>query len=141
MESELSEMVELEEKPLDEEDPEIELDLPPEYCRYRDEGCDLADSCLNCTFPQCIYELPGGRQRWLKKLRNREIAGLFNSEGKGVKELALMFGVSQRTVQRALRSSFSTSSPQTPLSSPPLPLSKAENSGRGNILNKGPKNE
>jgi hypothetical protein len=23
---------------------EIELDLPPEYCRYRDEGCELAGS-------------------------------------------------------------------------------------------------
>jgi len=100
---ELSEMVELEEKPLDEENFEIESDLTPEYCHYRDEGCDLADSCLNCPFPQCIYELPGGRQRWLRKLRDREIARLFNSECKGVKELALMFGVSQRTVQRALR--------------------------------------
>ena len=26
---------------------EVELDLPPEYCHYRDEGCDLADSCLD----------------------------------------------------------------------------------------------
>ena len=28
---------------------------------------------------------------------------LFTTRGKGVKELALMFGVSQRTVQRALK--------------------------------------
>jgi transcriptional antiterminator len=28
---------------------------------------------------------------------------LFNTEGKGIKELALIFGVSQRTVQRALK--------------------------------------
>ncbi len=28
---------------------------------------------------------------------------LFTTEGKGIKELALMFDVSQRTVQRALR--------------------------------------
>ncbi len=40
---------------------ESEPDLPPEYCRYRDEGCDLADSCLDCPFPQCIYEQPRGR--------------------------------------------------------------------------------
>lgn len=124
-------MTELEEKTLDEENSEIELDLPPEYCHYRDEGCDLADSCLHCPFPQCIYELPGGRQRWLKKLRDREIARLFN-ERKGVKELALMFGVSQRTVQRALGSFPSTS--RTPLSSP---LVKVKNSERGNTLNKG----
>ena len=82
---------------------EIELDLPPEYCHYRDEGCELANSCLDCPFPQCIYDQPGGRQRWLKKKRDREIVRLFIAEGKRVKELALMFGISQRTVQRALK--------------------------------------
>ena len=81
---------------------EIERDLPPEYCRYRDEGCDLATSCLDCPFPKCIYDEPRGRQHWKKRQRDREIANLFSSKGKGVKELALMFGVSQRTVQRAL---------------------------------------
>ncbi len=81
---------------------EIGYDLPPEYCRYRDEGCDLAGSCLDCPFPKCIYDEPGGRQRWLKRLRDREMMSLFFSEGKEVKELALMFEVSQRTVQRVL---------------------------------------
>ena len=79
-----------------------EYDLPPEFCRYRDEGCDLAASCLSCPFPQCIYEQPGGKQHWLKMMRNREIIRLFIREGKGIKELALLFGVSTRTVQRAL---------------------------------------
>lgn len=80
----------------------IELDLPPEYCRYRDEGCELADSCLHCPFPGCIYDQPGGKRRWLKRLRDREMVRLFTTEGKGIKELARGFGVSQRTVQRAL---------------------------------------
>ena len=88
---------------------EIESDLPPEYCRYRDEGCELANSCLSCPFPQCIYDEPRGRQHWLKKLRDREVARLFSSEGKGVKELALIFCLSRRTIQRALKSSLSTS--------------------------------
>ncbi len=79
-----------------------EHDLPPEFCHYRDEGCDLASSCLNCPYPQCVYEQPGGKQRWLKAMRNREIVRLFTGEGKEVKEIALMFGVSTRTVQRAL---------------------------------------
>ena len=79
-----------------------EPDLPPEYCHYRDEGCELADACLKCPFTRCIYDEPGGKQRWVKRLRAREMVRLFN-EGKKVKELALMFGVSQRTVQRALK--------------------------------------
>jgi len=106
---ELSETGDFEAKFLSEEDlPEDEPDLPPEYCQYKDEGCDLADSCLECPFPQCVYEQPRGRQRWLKKLRDREISRLFISEGKGVKELALMFGVSPRTVQRALKNALET---------------------------------
>ncbi len=99
---------------MDLEQANTELDLPPEYCHYRDEGCDLADSCLNCPFPKCIYDQPRGRQRWLKRLRDREIVRLFNTEGKGVKELASMFGLSQRTVQRALKNSLPTLSPVSP---------------------------
>ena len=86
--------------------PDREPDLLPEYCQYKDEGCDLADSCLECPFPQCIYEQPGGRRHWRKKLRDGEITRLFTSRGKGVRELALMFGISQRTVQRALKDSL-----------------------------------
>ncbi len=81
----------------------IELDLPPEYCRYKDEGCEVAASCLECPLPTCVYELPGGRQRWLKEERNREIARQFATKGKRIRELATAFGVSQRTVQRAIR--------------------------------------
>ena len=40
---------------------ETEADLPPEYCHYKDEGCELAKSCLNCPFPGCIYDEPGGK--------------------------------------------------------------------------------
>ena len=85
-----------------------ELDLPPEYCRYKDEGCELAESCLNCPFPSCIYDEPGGKQHLLKRQRDREIVRLFKKEGKGVKELAAIFGISQRTVQRALKNYHST---------------------------------
>jgi hypothetical protein len=64
-------------------------DLLPEYCRYKDDGCELADSCLNCPFPDCIYVQPGGKQQWLKELRDREVLRLFTTRDKGVKELAL----------------------------------------------------
>jgi hypothetical protein len=66
-------------------------DQPPEFCHYRDEGCELAQSCLNCPFPQCVYEQPRGRRRWLKKARDKEIVRLFLSKGKSVKELAQVF--------------------------------------------------
>jgi hypothetical protein len=77
-------------------------DLKPEYCHYKDEGCEYAQSCLECPYPQCLYDEPRGRQQWLKELRNKEINRLF-SAGWKVKEMALLFGVSQRTIQRALK--------------------------------------
>ena len=110
MELELSEIGDDEPELEKEEATENEPDLPPEYCHYRDEGCEFADSCLGCSFQQCLYDEPRGKQRWLKELRNKEIAGLFSSGGWGVKELALMFGFSQRTIQRALKSTLSLSS-------------------------------
>ena len=45
---------------------DVELDLPPEYYHYRDDGCEFAGSCLNCPLPKCIYDKPGDRQRRLK---------------------------------------------------------------------------
>jgi hypothetical protein len=81
-------------------------DLRPEYCHYKDEGCEYAQSCLDCPYPQCLYDEPQGRKQWLKELRNKEINRLF-SNGWEAKELALLFGVSQRTVQRALKENLS----------------------------------
>jgi len=80
------------------------VDLPPEYCQYQDEGCEFSSQCLNCRLPVCIYEEPGGKQRFLKRRRALEMARLHRQGNKTVRELASMFGVSVRTVQRALKS-------------------------------------
>ena len=85
---------------------DIATDLPPEYCQYHDEGCEFAQSCLNCHLPVCVYDEPGGKQRLLKRRRAAEMARLFTREGKSIWELAQIFGVSRRTVQRALKVAF-----------------------------------
>ena len=82
---------------------EFDFDLPPEFCRYRDEGCEMASSCLSCLFEQCVYDEPGGKQRLVKSLRDSEIARLHISGEKGIADLSEMFSVSKRTVQRALK--------------------------------------
>ena len=79
-------------------------DLRPEYCHYRDGGCEFAPYCLNCPFPRCIIEeIPRGRQRHKKELRNKDILTLFYAQGESIKQIAQRFGVSQRTIQRALK--------------------------------------
>jgi len=85
---------------------ESEADLPPEYCHYKDEGCELCSTCLGCALSRCVYDEPGGKQRWQKRARNREIVRLFSEEQKDVKELARMFGLNVRTIQRALKSTL-----------------------------------
>lgn len=54
-------------------------------------------------YPRCVFEMPGGKQRWLKVSRDREVVRRFTAEGRGIKELALIFDVSQRTIQRILK--------------------------------------
>ena len=78
-------------------------DLLPEFCHYRDEGCELAVSCLNCPFDVCIDEEPGRKHSLVKSIRDTEMARLYIEEGKRMDEIARMFGVSRRTVRRAVK--------------------------------------
>jgi hypothetical protein len=80
-----------------------ERDLRPEFCQYRDEGCEYAKACLDCPFPQCLYDEPRGHQRWLKEIRDKEIKRLYEA-GRNFRELATIFDVSDRTVHRAVNS-------------------------------------
>jgi len=89
---------------MDDERTDIVLDLP-ENCHYRDEGCDLADSCFNCPFPDCVFDKRGGEHRRNKKLRNKEICRLYIA-GFSSQAIADKFQVCRRTVQRAITSRF-----------------------------------
>ena len=77
-------------------------ELLPEEFPYNDEGCELFPSCLNCPFPYCIKEELWGKERFLKRRRAERMMEL-KREGKSIKEIARIFEVSPRTVQRALK--------------------------------------
>ena len=81
-------------------------DLRPEYCQYRDEGCKVSGSCLQCPLTQCIFDKPRGQHRMLKTVRDRQMIALFH-QGKSTTELAKRFGVTRRTIQRVLKNSKS----------------------------------
>ncbi|OGO24207.1 MAG: hypothetical protein A2Z28_07475 [Chloroflexi bacterium RBG_16_51_9] len=78
-----------------------ELDLLPDQVEWRDEGCEFFSSCLNCPLPKCVEDEPRGQQRLRMEARKRRMAEL-RRNGKNVKEIAGLFSVSRRTVQRAL---------------------------------------
>ena len=77
-------------------------DLLPEEFPYDDRGCELFPSCLNCPFPNCIKEEPWGKEKFLKRRRAERMVEL-RGQGKSVTEIARIFEVSPRTVQRWLK--------------------------------------
>jgi len=77
-------------------------DALPEHSQYRDEGCDLSPSCLNCALPLCRYDQPGGVRRLRMRGRDEEIVRLRRRERLPIDALARRFGVSRRTVFRIL---------------------------------------
>lgn len=79
------------------------LDLLPENKQYRDEGCELAPSCLDCPLPRCVLDAPRGRAVLYKRRRDEEIVRACRHEGLSRAELAERFDISQRTVQRVLK--------------------------------------
>ena len=78
-------------------------DRLPEHVRYRDEGCDLFPSCLNCPFPRCRYDDPVAFQNARRAERNAEVVRLRLEANLSISELAARFDVSKRTVHRILR--------------------------------------
>jgi len=82
------------------------LDLRPEFCFYQDAGCEVGESCLNCPLPVCVYDEPDGKRRLRYRIRAQEMARQFSVVGKSTEELATIYGVSRRTVQRVLKTVF-----------------------------------
>ncbi|MBI4300982.1 MAG: sigma-70 region 4 domain-containing protein [Chloroflexi bacterium] len=80
---------------------ELVDNLPEEY-PYKDEGCDLAPSCLSCPFSACRYDETNFRPS-LPRLRGQEVWRLRYEQGLSIADLAGRFGVSKRTIHRALR--------------------------------------
>lgn len=84
------------------------VDLRPEYIHYKDTGCEFAPSCLDCPFPRCVYQdhqedtLEAFRKRQSKASSREQIGKLYH-EGKSTLELASIFKMSQRQIQRIIK--------------------------------------
>ena len=79
------------------------LDALPEHYPYKDDGCGVSSSCLNCPLPQCKYDDPAGYYQGLRQDRDSRVMEAWQRERPAVPELAQRFGLSQRTVYRILR--------------------------------------
>ena len=74
----------------------------PEYTNYRDEGCLLEPSCLQCPLPRCAHEMPGGINRVAKDRRNDRVLKLAH-QGHDTRQISRVMDISMRSVQRILK--------------------------------------
>ena len=74
----------------------------PEFVHYKDEGCELAPSCLECPREKCVFDEPGetsaARRR---RQRNEEIKARWK-RGDLPADLAKEYRVNRRTIERIL---------------------------------------
>ena len=85
---------------------DLRLDILPETYVYIDDGCEVSPSCLRCPLPVCKYDDPGREHRDRREERDRrdeEILDARERERLSATELARRFGVSERTVFRAIQ--------------------------------------
>lgn len=101
--------------------PRLRGDQLPEYTRYRDDGCDISESCFDCPLPRCRYEEPGGLRALLNESRDREIIQL-RLKGMPVEDLADRFGISRRTVFRVIGSTRIPARPRPDYDTTPIPI-------------------
>ena len=83
--------------------PRVRKDMLPDGADYEDTGCELAKSCLRCPFSTCKYDLIAGGRTLSAEDRDREIAVLREKHHVPIALLVHAYGVSLRTVYRALR--------------------------------------
>ena len=82
---------------------EPSIDALPEIAAYADTGCEVSPSCLRCPLPQCKYDDPVWYQQYRRQGRDLQVLEVHRTEGVTVLQLAQRFGLSQRTIHRALR--------------------------------------
>lgn len=83
------------------EDPAV--DGLPEQMHYTDTGCEASMSCLGCPLPRCRFDDPAWYSAYKLRERDEEIASACHYENLQIWEVASRFGISVRTVHRALR--------------------------------------
>lgn len=66
-----------------------------------EDGCQVAEHCLDCPLPQCRYDDPQGFARFVLLQRDDKVATL-HRQGRGTTYISRSLGISKRTVVRSL---------------------------------------
>lgn len=79
------------------------MDGLPESRNWPDKGCDLAPKCLECPFPQCRYDLPGGALQAARPEERYVVIREMHAAGMHAADIAEECGIGLKTVYRALK--------------------------------------
>ena len=75
------------------------MDTPCNH--YNECGCEFSSCCFECPLPVCKLELKQGAKTVRDNLQNLRVAH-FRDEGRSVKWIAQVMGLSKRSVFRSL---------------------------------------
>ena len=69
---------------------------------YRDTGCEVAPSCLNCPLPVCRYDRLGGSRSILNHSSRDPAIRAARAAGESIEAIMARFGIGRRTAYRVL---------------------------------------
>lgn len=69
---------------------------------YADNGCEVARTCLECPLSRCKFDDMAWFTNYRRLARDFRIAAAIHSEGISIKEAALRFSLTPRTIFRVL---------------------------------------
>lgn len=78
-------------------------DAKPDKYVYIDDGCEASPLCLECPLPQCKYDDPYWYQQYRRTQRDHEIIVARGHDGMNIRNLAIKFHMSERTIFRILK--------------------------------------
>jgi len=76
---------------------------PVLYTHPPDTGCEVAPKCLECPLPQCRWDDPAGYYRQMRQQKDARILEEMKQRNLSVDEVAMLFGVTTRTIFRVSR--------------------------------------
>jgi len=65
-----------------------------------DGGCDVSPTCQDCPLPECKYDNPVGAAQYRREAKDREVLEIMVRESLNVREAAIRFSVTERSIYR-----------------------------------------
>ena len=77
----------------------------PSFYHYEDDGCEVAETCLECPLPRCKFDDMEWFGKYRRLARDLRITSIIDEEGLSVAVAAKRFSVTPRTVFRIINRS------------------------------------